>query len=84
MRWLARFVVTTVMALGGAVVAFDSSSLRDSDWWRPGGALVLASIIAVAVGLMWQFIDAEIERRRVRRRISIANEISKLMFPIWY
>lgn len=83
-RWLVRFVVTTVMALAGAVVSIDSSSLRDSGWWMPGPSLVVACIVAIALGLIWQYIDAEIERRRVRRRTSLANEISKLMFPLWH
>lgn len=72
------------MAIAGAIIAIDSSSLRSEGAMRPPSSLVFWSIVIVALGVVWQYIDAEIERRRVRRRTEVANEIAKIMFPIWY
>ena len=41
-------------------------------------------MVLLATAVVWQGIDAEIERRRVRRRTELTNEINKLMFPTWY
>jgi hypothetical protein len=84
MRWLIRFITALATAVCGAIIAFDSSSLHDQGWWRPSATLVFWSIVVVGLCVIWQFIDAEIERRRVRRRTEMSNEINRIMFPIWY
>lgn len=84
MRWLIRLVTAVATAICGAILAFDSSSLSDEGWRQPPERLVAWSIVVVALCVIWQFIDAEIERRRVRRRTELSNEIIRIMFPIWY
>jgi hypothetical protein len=82
-RWFIRIVTTTAIAVSTGIVALDSSSLPAEDWWRPPGWLTLAAIITISFGVLWSYFDAEIERRRVRRRNSITSEIHRLSTPMW-
>ena len=84
MRWLVRLCLAVVLSISAALVAFDSSTLQDRGWWRPPEPVLFASIGGVALSIIWQFVDAEWERRRVRRRTALAHEITKIMFPVWY
>lgn len=86
MRWFIRFAVATAMAFATVVVTFDASSLRGRAWLglRPGDGLVATSIVLLSLGVFYQYWDANLERKRVRRRASLAYEINKLVFPIWH
>ena len=41
-------------------------------------------MVLFSLGTIWQFIDAEWERRRVRRHHELRTEILSRMFPAWY
>ena len=84
MRWMVRLAAAVTTAFAGFIISIDSSSLERRGWWNPKPDLVFASMILLAAAVVWQVIDAEIERRRVRRRTELTNEINKLMFPVWY
>lgn len=83
MRWVARVLVTVAIALATTVVAFDASSLRDEPGWRPGHHQVIAAIVVIGFGVLWNFADAEVERRRGRRRNEMGFIISDIAFPVW-
>lgn len=86
MRWRFRFVVTTVVALATIIVSLDSSSLEKDPGsaWQPARWLVLASILALGFGVFWGYSDAEVERRRVQRRIEMSVLINNIVFPLWH
>lgn len=81
---MIRLVVALATAFSGFIISLDASSLEQRGWWVPPAGLVFACMALVAGAVLWQFVDAEIERRRVKRRTELANEINKLMFPVWY
>jgi hypothetical protein len=84
LRWLLRFIVAVATAFSGFVISLDTSSLEKHGWWRPSSDLVFISMALISAGIIWQFIDAEWERRRVRRRNELRTEINSRIFPAWY
>lgn len=84
MRWRIRLVFAVATAVAGIIVSLDASSLPRRGWPTPSPYLLIPAMSVLAVSTLWQVIDAEIERRRVRRRSELRNEINKIMFPAWY
>jgi hypothetical protein len=84
LRWRLRYVVATLIAIATAIVALDSSSLSGKSLpWLTRRWTVLLSVFILGFAVMWNFFDAEVERRRLHRRHSIAVAVSAIAFAVW-